>query len=1499
MLWLRRTLLLLLPMVMILAIGAFVLLRPGRIDRHLRSLLVQQLSESIDRPVDIESARLVRRNLLRLDGVRIAGSTAKSPPLLRAGTVLIRFRWRALLLGRQPVISTIEQVTVVEPEANIVRRADGRWEVQDLFKPAKPPRGRFQGTVAILRGRATIRDHAAPTSVGRPAVNHIEGLRASITVTPDRTVTFSMSGRSGNRAGHISAEGASRSDRFVIDARVTDASLAYAWRYLNLSTALSVEAGRGDAHIYFGSTAHPSGGTRQINYVVSTSLKGARVRLRSISTPFTSVTGRVVVVQDSVNLSGIRARFGGSDISLDGTVAHWQDPVLRLEARAQDAQIKDLSAAMPGWSVPKWIVLPETISVEASISGAWHDPEVVGTARWGRFGLGPVRWAEGDSPFRYHDRRIDAGGLVARGEGGEVRGKGWVSWASPVPRAAFEATVSAAELGPLAARVRRLPTEIAGLASGSVTIGYDEDGLRVLAPLVVTDARVGKVRLDRIDTVAKYEGGCLDVSGTDIHTEYGDVFVQGGTTASGELSFLALAGDVDIAALSGLLGQSVAGGRGYVIAHVGGTLENPQVAARAEAVDVEIKGEKFGLVTLDLAGDARSLEVTDARLWWRGGEITAAGEIRDIDYRRRRATLDLGVKVAGLPLAELAAGAKTEIEAVGVVAGQFDVGGEIADPQVTGRIMVDRPVVAGQGMDSAAAEIAYQNRVLTVKRASVTVDGQERATLSGTIDAERNVALQFAADDYPLRDLAVRAKGRRVLINGAVHGSGRVGGSLRRPQIEARLRAPQLTVDGEQVQDVAVNGTWSEQRGIIHHLTAAIGEGSLQGRAVVDLGARRFDVEVTGEALPLGRLIDWGGRAVSLPSSLREALGRLPRPVVGALSTQAHFQGEFGRPLGEATIKIDAAEMAGHALPTLTARASLEGKVITLERLTAEETGGPASVEAKGTIDLAGDVGVSIDVHNLNAGLFAPWLRDGIPLGGSADISADLTGPVRSPVVRGSVEIEHPKIGPVGLDALQVAAFRIEGGRISIPEDGPLLAVREGRAIRIHGSVPFSWRSPVFPADQPVDLRVQMPEGNLSMLASLIPGLAAADGPLALDMRIGGVPAQPQLEGSLTVADGGIESIEGLTPLVGLKADIRFEGDTVRVAALSGTVGGGRVWVEPGGTMNVRRWSPARLHDNAFDLRLRVDHAVVAYDRVGSVVVDADLSVANAEEGDARAQIGGQVTIVKGLASALPTLPEAQVQKMGPLPFDPDLDVTLRVEPNLAIKTSTMDVVLRGDGKLGGRLSEANAQIGLAIERGSFSFPGATFRFREGSIDVAAEVGEPVRATIEADAEARVHEYHVYLHVSGPLTDPKISTQSVPYLTEEEILALLTGRGISPLAATGMTPQQALESEFRTLLTAGLRQTVLSPIERELAASIGLSELTFAFGTQDQPVVVRAGSYLSDRIYLQHIRSLGGAAESSLIRGAYRIYFNPPIWLGYSIDERQTRRWELETHFRF
>jgi hypothetical protein len=234
--WLRRIAVILVPLLIIMGIGAFVLLRAGRLNDYLRAALISQLTESVERKVSIERAELVRPGVLQLTGVRIAGRRPDLPPLLTVRAMTIRFRWRSLVLGGEPAISTLERLTVIGPEATIIRRADGHWEDEDLITPRKPRVGRFLGTVEVVRGQITLEDHAAPAAAGRPAVNHLSQVRAVVSTSKDGTSVFSIAGRGRDRFDAMMAQGASASDRLVVDARVTGADLAYAWRYLNISS---------------------------------------------------------------------------------------------------------------------------------------------------------------------------------------------------------------------------------------------------------------------------------------------------------------------------------------------------------------------------------------------------------------------------------------------------------------------------------------------------------------------------------------------------------------------------------------------------------------------------------------------------------------------------------------------------------------------------------------------------------------------------------------------------------------------------------------------------------------------------------------------------------------------------------------------------------------------------------------------------------------------------------------------------------------------------------------------------------------------------------------------------------------------------------------------------------------------------------------------------------------------------------------------------------------
>jgi autotransporter translocation and assembly factor TamB len=106
----------------------------------------------------------------------------------------------------------------------------------------------------------------------------------------------------------------------------------------------------------------------------------------------------------------------------------------------------------------------------------------------------------------------------------------------------------------------------------------------------------------------------------------------------------------------------------------------------------------------------------------------------------------------------------------------------------------------------------------------------------------------------------------------------------------------------------------------------------------------------------------------------------------------------------------------------------------------------------------------------------------------------------------------------------------------------------------------------------------------------------------------------------------------------------------------------------------------------------------------------------------------------------------------------------------------------------------------------------------------------------------------------------------------------------------------AFGEQTRQLLTAGLGSLVARPLEQVLAAGLGLAEFSVEFGVAE-PVRVRVGQYLVDRLYLAYARSVTGSTPTWLWRATYEI--TPSFWLGFSVNERQEQRFELQSVFRF
>lgn len=104
------------------------------VNRYRRQIQTS-ISLSLGRPVHMDSVAL---NLLPMPGFTLQGFVVSedpdfgAEPVIRANTVRARLRWRSLWRRRVE----FSRISLTEPSVNLVRRADGRWNLESILLQA-------------------------------------------------------------------------------------------------------------------------------------------------------------------------------------------------------------------------------------------------------------------------------------------------------------------------------------------------------------------------------------------------------------------------------------------------------------------------------------------------------------------------------------------------------------------------------------------------------------------------------------------------------------------------------------------------------------------------------------------------------------------------------------------------------------------------------------------------------------------------------------------------------------------------------------------------------------------------------------------------------------------------------------------------------------------------------------------------------------------------------------------------------------------------------------------------------------------------------------------------------------------------------------------------------------------------------------------------------------------------------------------------------------------
>lgn len=372
-------------------------------------------------------------------------------------------------------------------------------------------------------------------------------------------------------------------------------------------------------------------------------------------------------------------------------------------------------------------------------------------------------------------------------------------------------------------------------------------------------------------------------------------------------------------------------------------------------------------------------------------------------------------------------------------------------------------------------------------------------------------------------------------------------------------------------------------------------------------------------------------------------------------------------------------------------------------------------------------------------------------------------------------------------------------------------------------------------------------QGDIAPLA-LLAGLDnnRITGALAADLAISGRVDVPQLQGVISLRNGGYENLLSGFLLEGLALDARFADGRLEIGKLSAGDGrGGQL----SGHGEIRLGPPleARL-----DLSLASLAAVRRDDLLAVLSGDIALSLGPNGPG-ARGKIHADrvdLSLDRRFRSEVVSL---EVEEVGGSIGEEEedspswnrplaLDIELGASRRLFVRGRGLDSEWQADLMLDGD-SETPRLAGEArLLSGRFDFAGFRFTLSDGSLIFAG--GERIDPFLSLVARERIGDIDVTLRLEGSLSAPSLSFESSPPLPEDEILARILFGG-----STGeLSVLQALElAQTISRLRGGGGFDPIGSMRR----SLGLDRLDVGFGENDNGARISGGKYLTDKVYLE------------------------------------------------
>lgn len=509
-------------------------------------------------------------------------------------------------------------------------------------------------------------------------------------------------------------------------------------------------------------------------------------------------------------------------------------------------------------------------------------------------------------------------------------------------------------------------------------------------------------------------------------------------------------------------------------------------------------------------------------------------------------------------------------------------------------------------------------------------------------------------------------------------------------------------------------------------------------------------------------------------------------------------------------------------------------------------SGAPVNLTAKRDGEL---IEASIDAREIPLRLAS--LLGGPILEGTSHMSLTASGTVKAPIV-------DAKVGLAGFFVDGAEPLRLESSGRYIDQSVQITATAQGAhnrpsqfTLRFPAKMTIAPPKFVVDAESPVDGDIAA-YIDLEYLAELLASsMHIAEGTLYMDASIDGSIGSPQLNGNARLSDAIYENLSTGTLLRDLELEAEFTGRELSVIQLRASDGAGGT-VRLSGELNWDKQLSFQLDSKFEDARL-VRRAVAVATVNGQVGLDnreditrlrGTLNVSPAEVNIARVPPAKPKPIVvrysrdsEDAQSELASTPTREAVQQ--------LEIDVEFPNRLRIHGRGLESEWRGNLTITGSSRAPSVRGNLLMVRGTFDFLNKKWDMKDSRISLDGQT--PVDPLMNLTARTRSGSIEALLRIIGPVSNPTISLESTPPLSQDAILSqVLFGR---PLAQ--ISPAQALQLAAAARQLSATGGDVFSMVG-SLRSALNLDTLSIEAGPggiEDPRIGV--GRYLTERVYLQ------------------------------------------------